>query len=434
MTTLVYFIHADPSVRAKYEAALGPLGDFDLVFVNAGAYSGAYQTLGEKLRKNGRVLPQLRLMFPPPRDGYGSLVVVTFSAGYALARALLRSTADRDAIDALVMLDSLHAGFDPDHTAADAQVEPFADFARLARDGRKVFYLGHTDVHTPQTGSGAFASTTQAAAELVRLAGEPVGNFVVRAYDTERTDEMQEHRNALNVWGPPFVAEAVNVLRDVRQTLDTVSDTDPAPAAAGDLEAALLRHAQATVGIHETGANRGPWIDDAIRAVGLEPPQYWCAAAWTRWLREACAELGVPMPVPGGAGALAIGVQLVRAGLAVTAEQLRRGEGLDVLVPGATCVWRRPAGGPNAGHINVLERWDGDDRLPTVGGNQNDSVCRTLDRLSDPLLVCVSRVSRGAIGPSPEALEIAGRQLALSLALEHGAGGLDDLPAVEPMA
>lgn len=103
-----------------------------------------------------------------------------------------------------------------------------------------------------------------------------------------------------------------------------------------------------------------------------------------------------------------------------------------MLVPGATCIWRRPSGGPGAGHINVLERWDGGDAVATIGGNQNDSVCRTHDRLSDPLLVCVARVSRGAIGPSPEALEIAGRQLALSLALEHGAGGLDDLPAVEP--
>lgn len=394
MRTLVYFVHADPSVRSKYEAALAPLGDVDIVFVNAGAYSGAYQTLGEKLRKDGRVLPQLRLAFPPPREGYGALVVVTFSAGYALARALLRSTADRDAIDALVMLDSLHAGFDGDHTAADAQIEPFADFARLARDGRKVFYLGHTDVHTPQTGAGAFASTTQAAAKLVRLAGDPTGAFVVRAFDTT-TDEMQEHRDALNVWGPAFVAEALSSLRDARQQLDTVSDTDPAellpgpsPAPSPWTIATGASWGEAVLARAKWWLNRAPREDEGhnrssddidrwLRAVGVALGSPYCAAFASTCIREAADALGRAAPVAGSAGAKALGAQFQRLGLTTP-----RGPALrDSLRPGDLLIWDRSQPGPGErgpqGHVQIV--------IDVVGERSVGVIEANADRIVEPV-------------------------------------------------
>ena len=366
------------------------------------------------------------------------LVLVGYSRGVQAVRAALVAGVEPEAV---VAIDGTHAGLTP----PDWQIDVWRELAADARAGRCIAVLTCTLqrytarlAQNPYLGTSVVLSRALDWPELLELPqvapaggypGAPVaerheGGLHVYAYSGLDTDKAAHAAQVVSVL-PGMLALHIGPMAEQLR--------DAGGPAAGDLEAALLRHALATVGIHEVGANRGPWIDEAIRACGLEPPQYWCACAWTRWLREACAELGVPMPIPGGAGALAIGVQLVRAGLAVTAEQLLRGEGLDVLIPGATCIWRRPAGGPGAGHINVLERWDGGDALATIGGNQNDSVCRTRDRLSDPLLVCVSRVSRGAIGPSPEALEIAGRQLALSLALEHGAGGLDDLPAVEPM-
>jgi hypothetical protein len=360
--------------------------------------------------------------------------------------------------EGVVAIDGTHAGLHP----PDWQIDVWRDLAGRARNGGCLAVLTCTlqryvenaaqmrrEGHEPYLGTSTVLSRALDWPELLDLGqvvpaggypGIPVaerhaGGLHVYAYqglDTDRAAHAAQVTHVLPGLLALHVGPMVAAAHDARAELDTVADTEPAPAG-GDLEAALLLHAIATVGIHETTANRGFWIDDAIRAVGLKPPQYWCAAAWTRWLREACAELGLPMPVPGGAGALAIGVQLARAGLFVTAAELRAGH-TEVLVPGATCIWRRPSGGPGAGHINVLEQWDGGDGLATVGGNQNDSVCRTRDRLSDPLLVGVGRLSRGAGRPSAEALEIAARQLALSLALRDGAGGLDDLPSVEPHA
>jgi hypothetical protein len=61
------------------------------------------------------------------------LVLVTFSAGYGLARELLR---DADpGIAALVLLDSLHAATEADGTPLDSQMAPFVAFAQRAQRG-----------------------------------------------------------------------------------------------------------------------------------------------------------------------------------------------------------------------------------------------------------------------------------------------------------
>src|SRR5215813_7645104 len=97
---LVYFAHAEPATaRHLYDAAFAPLGEVDLVFIDAHGLSSAYERLGEGLRgADGRVLPGLRARYPAPHpaDAYGSLSLLTYSAGYGFARALLSSPEDRD--------------------------------------------------------------------------------------------------------------------------------------------------------------------------------------------------------------------------------------------------------------------------------------------------------------------------------------------------
>jgi peptidoglycan hydrolase-like protein with peptidoglycan-binding domain len=65
-------------------------------------------------------------------------------------------------------------------------------------------------VATPQVGAGRYASTTQTARELVRLAGGTGGGFLVEAHDHySGSAQRQEHVAALHQWGPDLVRRAV---------------------------------------------------------------------------------------------------------------------------------------------------------------------------------------------------------------------------------
>jgi hypothetical protein len=134
------------------------------------------------------------------------LVLVTFSAGYGLARELLR---DADpGIAALVLLDSLHAATEADGTPLDSQMAPFVAFAQRAQRGEVALWVGHSDVPTV-----GYESTTETAAELVRLAGPPSGLFHVEAFNVrDAAHAKEEHMAALRDWGPAFVAECVAAL------------------------------------------------------------------------------------------------------------------------------------------------------------------------------------------------------------------------------
>ncbi len=202
---LVYFAHGKLAALPAYAAALASAGDVDIVLVRLEGRSSVYAQLGEDLRDaDGRILPALRRRFPAPgpEEAYATLTLITYSAGYALARAILAGAEDRDALDAYVAIDSIHADL-VDGAADAAQLAGFVAFAGLARDGDKTFWIGHSDVRT-----AGYASTTQVAARMLELTGGEGGGFVVRAFDV-RAEDASEHRAALIEWGPGFVAEAL---------------------------------------------------------------------------------------------------------------------------------------------------------------------------------------------------------------------------------
>lgn len=215
MPHVIYFVKGDASIVASYKKALAPVGDFDFIVVAArpDGLSSVYGKLADALRDggSGRICPGLFKQFGAPRSPYSTTTLATFSAGYKLAERLLAVPEDADAIDAYVAIDSIHADFDPDRTAKDEQIAPFVSFAKRARAGEKVFWLGHSDVQTPQVGKFAYASTTQTANEIVRLAGGEGGSFRRRAYNLKQSP-VEEHVAAIQQWGPGFLAEAMKEL------------------------------------------------------------------------------------------------------------------------------------------------------------------------------------------------------------------------------
>jgi len=98
-----------------------------------------------------------------------SLVLTSWSAGYGAVSKILG--AGRDDVDAVVLLDSLHAGYAATghHNPDPAQLAPFASLARAAAQGGPILFVTHSAVPTPD-----YASTTETGSFLLREIGAQV--------------------------------------------------------------------------------------------------------------------------------------------------------------------------------------------------------------------------------------------------------------------
>ncbi len=97
------------------------------------------------------------------------VTVTSFSAGFGGVRELLKDTNIFARIDAIVMADSIYAGFIGD--AAERKVNPanmegFLKFAREAAEGRKQLLISHTQLRTEN-----YASTVETADYLISQLG-----------------------------------------------------------------------------------------------------------------------------------------------------------------------------------------------------------------------------------------------------------------------
>src|SRR5205807_6056056 len=97
------------------------------------------------------------------------VVVTSFSAGFGGVRELLRDPAAFARLDALVMADSIHAGFDgppAERRVSAANMEGFLHYAREAAAGRKWLIISHSQIKPDD-----YASTTETADSLIAALG-----------------------------------------------------------------------------------------------------------------------------------------------------------------------------------------------------------------------------------------------------------------------
>ena len=174
MTTLVLLAHVGPDAVPLFTSALDAAGIEHVelrAFVENGL-SSAYHALAARLRTGGRILPALlkHAGASLPLSGYDAVIYCGWSAAYALMEDVVSVTADRDALAGIVCLD-------PGYGSAPPAV---VDWARLARDGRKLYSAIYTDVPT-----SGYASSGEFLAQVQREAGAPEGLFTVehRVFD-----------------------------------------------------------------------------------------------------------------------------------------------------------------------------------------------------------------------------------------------------------
>ena len=132
-----------------------------------------------------------------------------------------------------------------------------------------------------------------------------------------------------------------------------------------------LNVATSQVGVMEEppGSNRGPQVDEYLRAVGLDPStdSYpWCAAFVYWSFRQAATRIGVTNPVIRTAGVLDHWNKAGRAGITrLLPDEIQ--EDFSLLKPGLIFVINTGGG---KGHIGLVEDFS-NDRLITIEGNTN---------------------------------------------------------------
>jgi hypothetical protein len=233
MTTLVLLAHHDPTTLASYRAALAAAGiDLSTIELHPFAEDGLssiYHALAAHLRdKQGRILPNLvkdRVKASLPLESYERVLIVSWSAPYALMEDLLAVPADAAALTGWVGLDSAYGPVPPAVIA----------WAKLAREGTKLYSACYTDVQT-----SGYANSKEFLDQVQREAGAPTGLFTVEHLASNRNVVNDgaywraEHERALHQ-GPRLLVAALQAL-DARDARDHDEDDDThAPRSSGIL-------------------------------------------------------------------------------------------------------------------------------------------------------------------------------------------------------
>ena len=280
------------SVVKRYKKALEPLGLFSLRWVALPGRSGVFSTEALKHKDaSGRIMPRLLKRYSKNTNPVPTTVsLISFSAGYGLARELFKDERDVRALDAYVALDSIHASLYAG-TVPSTSVLAFVEYAKRAKSGSCLFSISHTDVPTV-----GFASTTQAAEKIEELAGGTGGNFTITAFDEfDRRRPKSEHGAALVGWGPDFVADhLVPYLLKLQPEGEPEPSTIPTSLMEGTIgERAVaysLRELEAGVQEVPLGSNSGPriaeYMEGGMRRIkgketrrGIRSGNWWAAAS-----------------------------------------------------------------------------------------------------------------------------------------------------------
>jgi hypothetical protein len=165
--TLTVHLHGAAWVAEREFVRAGAPGV--LVSVVLPGLSAAYAAKFRDPEVFQRILDEAHARLGPLYDGkappFRRVMVTSFSAGFGGVRDLLKDPALFARIDALVLADSLHAGFtgDPALRRPDpAQMKDFVRYAREAAAGRKKLILSHSRIR-PE----GYAGTTETADYLI---------------------------------------------------------------------------------------------------------------------------------------------------------------------------------------------------------------------------------------------------------------------------
>lgn len=185
---VVLHFHGREAVRHAFvEVARGAV----LVGVDLGATSAPYQRAFERpgafTDLLERVTRALALQSGDPQAHIRHLAVSSWSAGQGAVREIVAHFGSR--IDAVVLLDSLHSGYQSGRRIAEAPIAAVMEFAERAARGETIFFLSHSQIVPP-----GYPSTTEVADHILaamnaerdaRRGTTPLGAELASGFDRE---------------------------------------------------------------------------------------------------------------------------------------------------------------------------------------------------------------------------------------------------------
>ena len=191
-----------------------------LITVQLGSGSNSYRKPFEDVKLFQSLLEETHQSLGL-KDGWSSITLIGFSAGYGAVREILRTPEYFTLVNNVLLLDGMHTSYSPEgKRLADggeidaAGLEIFVRFAREAIMGRKAFVFTHSEIFP-----GTYASTTECADYLLQqlslsrrsqLRQGPMGmqqlsvvdsaGFHVRGYAGNSAPDHIDHLHAMPAW------------------------------------------------------------------------------------------------------------------------------------------------------------------------------------------------------------------------------------------
>jgi hypothetical protein len=166
---LVIHFHGHDPVRREFVKVMDGAV---LVGIDLGIGSGAYQQQFQSAKVFQDLVASVEQEVAEQRGLKSAkarkIALSAWSAGYGAVEQILRSK-DGKAVDAVILLDGLHAGYAPDGSLEKGGLEPFVEFAKRAKAGKRFMYVSHSSIIPP-----GYASTTETVNQLIHdVGGKP---------------------------------------------------------------------------------------------------------------------------------------------------------------------------------------------------------------------------------------------------------------------
>lgn len=97
------------------------------------------------------------------------VALTAWSAGYGAVTEILKQPLGKEIVDSVILLDGLHVSYNADGSLVRAGLEPFFEFAKKAKAGKKFMFVSHSSIIPP-----GYASTTETVNAIIHeLGGKP---------------------------------------------------------------------------------------------------------------------------------------------------------------------------------------------------------------------------------------------------------------------
>jgi hypothetical protein len=164
---VVHFHGAPTSLEPSFDkSGIGGVLAIVNLGIGSGAYEDAFQAPAAFNQFVSRVSEVVGEMCPGAATGIKRIALTGWSAGYGAVWRILDRQAGADRVDAVLLSDGMHVGFEPDkkreRVVNAAAMAPFTLYADRAVNGEKLFAITHSSIVTP------YASTTETASFLLQ--------------------------------------------------------------------------------------------------------------------------------------------------------------------------------------------------------------------------------------------------------------------------